>query len=273
MGGVNDKKGISGLSSLVSDIDEIVSESPRRPTQSETRISAPRRQSKRSDSSNSVSKSWSSSLGTTWARWFRAALGFLGAAFAGIGTFLLLGLLLTYSAIFVTKIFINADNEDARSTSELQQSSTIPDKGVSSQSSQLTLDVQNALVWLGYNPGPLDGLYGIRTKAAIQCFQREIGIADDGQVTQALLERIRHMPYSPYKMMKVYHGNYQDQMEGEDFETFMRRIDKSGDEKLVEDMATYMYKDKYSDYRREDYDSRIALTEWRRHRASRRQCG
>ena len=59
------------------------------------------------------------------------------------------------------------------------------------QQSQLTLDVQNALAALGYRPGPVDGLYGLRTSLAIQSFQRDIGLAADGQVTQALAERLR----------------------------------------------------------------------------------
>ncbi len=59
------------------------------------------------------------------------------------------------------------------------------------QQSQLALDVQNALTALGYEPGPADGLYGARTRSAIQSFQRDVGLAADGQVTEALLERLR----------------------------------------------------------------------------------
>ena len=59
------------------------------------------------------------------------------------------------------------------------------------QRSQLTLDVQHALTALGYQPGPADGFYGARTRSAIQSFRRDVGLAADGQVTQALLERLR----------------------------------------------------------------------------------
>lgn len=59
------------------------------------------------------------------------------------------------------------------------------------QWSQLTLDVQNALTELGYQPGPADGLYGARTRSAIQSFQRDVGVATDGLVTPALLQRLR----------------------------------------------------------------------------------
>ena len=59
------------------------------------------------------------------------------------------------------------------------------------QWSQLTRDVQSALTALGYQPGPADGLSGARTRSAIQSFQRDVGLAADGQVTEALLERLR----------------------------------------------------------------------------------
>ena len=360
MSGVNDKKGFSGLKSLVSDIDDIVTESPHRPTQPEKRVGDVQGKDKpRSGPSDLASSPRFSPLSNVlwgkWTEWFRLGLALLGGAFASIGAIALL-IALIY--------FVVDDNEDDLGKSELQisdlkfskpparegkvltlpqirwclredvrietlrlmlatnlqslqfnkivedynkrcgnfrykpstmtqaqreiervrpqivanvtppwQSSAIPNREVSKQRSQLTLDVQNALAKLGYDPGPFDGLYGVRTKAAIQCFQREIGVADDGQVTQALLERLRHMPDSPHKLIRAYHENYQDQLEGENFDTFKKRIDKSEDEKLVEDMATYMYKDKYSDYKRDDYDSKTGLTEWRRRRASRRQCG
>ena len=59
------------------------------------------------------------------------------------------------------------------------------------QSSQLTLEIQNALIELGYQPGPPDGIYGIRTKSAVQSFRRDIGLPADGQVTYALLARLQ----------------------------------------------------------------------------------
>ncbi len=72
-----------------------------------------------------------------------------------------------------------------------QRPSVVPEPRPMQQWSQLTLDVQNALTALGYDPGPADGLYGARTKSAIQSFQRDVGIPADGQVTQALAERLR----------------------------------------------------------------------------------
>ena len=66
-----------------------------------------------------------------------------------------------------------------------------PSVATEQQRSQLTLDVQNALIELGYKPGSPDGFYGARTRSAIQSFRRDIGLPADGRATQALLERLR----------------------------------------------------------------------------------
>lgn len=57
--------------------------------------------------------------------------------------------------------------------------------------SRLTLDVQNNLKALGYDPGPVDGIYGAKTRSAIEAFQREQGVSADGKVSEALLQRLR----------------------------------------------------------------------------------
>lgn len=44
------------------------------------------------------------------------------------------------------------------------------------------LVLQDALTYLGYNPGNLDGLFGARTKAAVQRFQRDSNLSQDGIV-------------------------------------------------------------------------------------------
>ena len=57
--------------------------------------------------------------------------------------------------------------------------------------SQLALDIQTSLKTLGYNPGTVDGIYGERTKVAIEAFQQDIGIPVDGQISRQLLHNLR----------------------------------------------------------------------------------
>jgi len=59
------------------------------------------------------------------------------------------------------------------------------------QWSQLTLDVQNALTALGYDPGPVDGLFGPRTRAAIEIFERERELRVTGNVSSELLAQLK----------------------------------------------------------------------------------
>ena len=49
---------------------------------------------------------------------------------------------------------------------------------------------QRMLRDLGYNPGPIDGLYGPRTRAAVERFQRDYGHPVDGRVTQNLISAL-----------------------------------------------------------------------------------
>jgi peptidoglycan hydrolase-like protein with peptidoglycan-binding domain len=43
-------------------------------------------------------------------------------------------------------------------------------------------DLQEALKALGYNPGPVDGVFGATTEAAVKAFQQAKGITADGIV-------------------------------------------------------------------------------------------
>ena len=56
---------------------------------------------------------------------------------------------------------------------------------------KLVREIQQRLTDLGYAPGPIDGLYGGKTRAAIQDFQREKGMDPDGQPTDQVLEALR----------------------------------------------------------------------------------
>ena len=59
------------------------------------------------------------------------------------------------------------------------------------QFSELTFVIQRSLKELGYDPGPVDGVYGARTKSAIQSFQHDVSMFPDGQNSQELLIRLR----------------------------------------------------------------------------------
>lgn len=72
-----------------------------------------------------------------------------------------------------------------------QRPSVAPAQPSPAQWSQLTLDVQNALKGLGYDPGPSDGLYGAKTRAAIEKFERALGLRVTGHATPELLIQLR----------------------------------------------------------------------------------
>lgn len=55
----------------------------------------------------------------------------------------------------------------------------------------LVRDIQQALVNLGYDPGPVDGQYGGRTGQAISTYQGDYNLLVDGNATPQLLEHMR----------------------------------------------------------------------------------
>ena len=52
-------------------------------------------------------------------------------------------------------------------------------------------EIQQRLTKLGYKPGPMDGLYGKRTRVAIQNFQRKMGMKPDGLANVKILRALR----------------------------------------------------------------------------------
>jgi peptidoglycan hydrolase-like protein with peptidoglycan-binding domain len=57
--------------------------------------------------------------------------------------------------------------------------------------------VQRDLRRLGYRPGPVDGLFGPRTKAAVQWFQMKYGLRPSGTVDSATLGDLRGLASAP----------------------------------------------------------------------------
>ena len=52
---------------------------------------------------------------------------------------------------------------------------------------QGVISLQSQLAARGYDPGPIDGMMGERTRAAIRAYQRDRQMPVDGQVSQALV--------------------------------------------------------------------------------------
>ncbi len=61
----------------------------------------------------------------------------------------------------------------------------------SGPSSRQVVSVQEDLGALGYYPGPIDGVPGPRTRAAIRAYQRAAGLAGDGGVTEDFVDSLR----------------------------------------------------------------------------------
>jgi len=51
--------------------------------------------------------------------------------------------------------------------------------------------IQNALTELGYDPGPIDGKMGKKTRAAITQFQVNSGLSPDGRASSSLLLKLQ----------------------------------------------------------------------------------
>jgi hypothetical protein len=49
---------------------------------------------------------------------------------------------------------------------------------------------QQALASLGFDPGPVDGVVGPRTRTAITAYERQAGLPQTGRITRALLQRL-----------------------------------------------------------------------------------
>jgi class 3 adenylate cyclase/TolB-like protein/peptidoglycan hydrolase-like protein with peptidoglycan-binding domain len=63
----------------------------------------------------------------------------------------------------------------------------------------LTVLIQDRLRALGYDPGPVDGRIGQRTRAVISMYQAEQGMKPDGLPSRALLDHLQRRPAAPAK--------------------------------------------------------------------------
>jgi hypothetical protein len=57
-----------------------------------------------------------------------------------------------------------------------------------------TRAIQQRLAELGYKPGPIDGIDGPRTRAAIRAFQRDAGLKQNGKASPEVIEALSKAP-------------------------------------------------------------------------------
>ena len=72
-------------------------------------------------------------------------------------------------------------------TPAVEQESKVTATQVNRYSRKVVKDAQQALTEAGYEPGPVDGQIGARTRAALMEFQKANGISESGKLDQATL--------------------------------------------------------------------------------------
>ncbi|MCH9020330.1 MAG: peptidoglycan-binding protein [Proteobacteria bacterium] len=95
---------------------------------------------------------------------------------------LLLVILVPIALLFVAALFVPVENDPKRSgnRSNVAEVQRVP-----------VAEVQRALQSAGLDPGPIDGVMGVKTRTAIRRFQEQNGLTPDGEVTPGLLTAIR----------------------------------------------------------------------------------
>ena len=86
------------------------------------------------------------------------------------------------------------DDFEAEAAADLREVATeraeAADAAVPKPTRETILTAQKLLAGLGYEPGPLDGLDGPKTRGAVRRYQADAGLPSNGRVTKALVETL-----------------------------------------------------------------------------------
>jgi peptidoglycan hydrolase-like protein with peptidoglycan-binding domain len=86
------------------------------------------------------------------------------------------------------------DDVEAEAAAALRDEATeqtkAADAAVPKPTRETILTAQKLLAALGYEPGPLDGLDGPKTRGAVRRYQADAGLPSNGLVTEALVEKL-----------------------------------------------------------------------------------
>jgi peptidoglycan hydrolase-like protein with peptidoglycan-binding domain len=86
------------------------------------------------------------------------------------------------------------DDVEAEAAAALRDEATEPteasETAVPKPTRETVLTAQKLLAGLGYEPGPLDGLDGPKTRGAVRRYQADAGLPSNGRVTKALVEML-----------------------------------------------------------------------------------
>jgi len=103
----------------------------------------------------------------------KKGLGWLGI----LGLLALVGLLVNIT-----------DDKSSNGDKKATPSQTYPSSGkIISPDRVAVLEAQNLLSRKGYDPGPIDGILGSKTRAAIKAFQRDKGLRESGKIDYSLI--------------------------------------------------------------------------------------
>ena len=79
---------------------------------------------------------------------------------------------------------------DPKDTVDAIKATSAPAKESGAAAQARVRRVQTALAARGYDVGPIDGIMGSRTKAAIRAFQSDQGLEVDGRLSAGLVEKL-----------------------------------------------------------------------------------